>query len=239
MYSQATNLKEISTLTALKFKSYGDIRRENDDIIVLTAFGTNRREVTDNIKRIAGECELYAPDIPVYGNTLFNTDYYRAHIKDLEFVRNRLNDDYSKKVFDCIVNFKLTGDITYLFDCECDKSEPFENILKLNKDEIFMDLGAYRADTVLEFLKYAGGCKKIYAVEPDGKTFVKLKQKLDCKSDSGDIICINAAAGACEGSSGFEAGKRQKLASVRQGTTGAGCDRRRYFRRTVCNIHKI
>ena len=189
-----------------KIKSYGDIRRENDDIIVLTAFGTNRREVTDNIKRIAGECELYAPDIPVYGNTLFNTDYYRAHIKDLEFVRNRLNDDYSKKVFDCIVNFKLTGDITYLFDCECDKSEPFENILKLNKDEIFMDLGAYRADTVLEFLKYAGGCKKIYAVEPDGKTFVTLKQKRDCKSDSGDIFCINAAAGACEGSSGFEAG---------------------------------
>ena len=189
-----------------KIKSYGDVRRENGDIIVLTAFGTNRPEVMDNIKKIAGECELYAPDIPVYGNTLFNTEYFQAHIKDLKFIKSRLSDEFSKNVFDSIVNFKLSGDIAYLIGCECDKSEPFENILKLKKDEIFVDLGAYRADTVLEFLKYAKGFKKIYAVEPDRKTFAKLKQQLSCKSDAGDIVCINAAAGAFESSGRLKAG---------------------------------
>lgn len=188
-----------------KIKSYGDVRREYGDIIVLTAFGSNRRNVIDNIIRIAGECELYAPDIPVYGNTLFNNDYFHANIKDLEFVRSLLSDEYSKNVFDSIVNYKLSGNIGYLIGCECDKSEPFKNILKLKKDEIFVDIGAYRADTVLEFLKYAKSFKKIYAVEPDRKTFAKLKQQLSCKSDAGDIVCINAAAGAFESSGRLEA----------------------------------
>ena len=160
----------------------------------------------DNIRKIAGECDLYAPDIPVYGNTLFNDDYFNAHTKDLEFVRSRLSDEYSKHVFDSIVNFKLSGDIRHLIGCECNKSEPFENILKLKKDEVFVDLGAYRADTVLEFIKYAKDFKKIYAIEPDRKTFAKLKQQLDCKSDAGDIVCINAAAGALESSGKLEAG---------------------------------
>lgn len=190
-----------------KIKSYGDVRREyGGDIIVLTAFGSNRRNVMDNIRKIAGECDLYAPDIPVYGNTLFNDDYFNAHTKDLEFVRSRLSDEYSKHVFDSIVNFKLSGDIRHLIGCECNKSEPFENILKLKKDEVFADLGAYRADTVLEFIKYAKDFKKIYAIEPDRKTFAKLKQQLDCKSDAGDIVCINAAAGALESSGKLEAG---------------------------------
>lgn len=190
-----------------KIKSYGDVRREyGGDIIVLTAFGSNRRNVMDNIRKIAGECDLYAPDIPVYGNTLFNDDYFNAHTKDLEFVRSRLSDEYSKHVFDSIVNFKLSGDIRHLIGCECNKSEPFENILKLKKDEVFVDLGAYRADTVLEFIKYAKNFKKIYAIEPDRKTFAKLKQQLDCKSDAGDIVCINAAAGALESSGKLEAG---------------------------------
>lgn len=190
-----------------KIKSYGDVRREyGGDIIVLTAFGSNRRNVMDNIRKIAGECDLYAPDIPVYGNTLFNDDYFNAHTKDLEFVRSRLSDEYSKHVFDSIVNFKLSGDIRHLIGCECNKSEPFENILKLKKDEVFVDLGAYRADTVLEFIKYAKDFKKIYAIEPDRKTFAKLKQQLDCKSDAGDIVCINAAAGALESSGKLEAG---------------------------------
>lgn len=190
-----------------KIKSYGDVRREyGGDIIVLTAFGSNRRNVMDNIRKIAGECDLYAPDIPVYGNTLFNDNYFNEHTKDLEFVRSRLSDEYSKHVFDSIVNFKLSGDIRHLIGCECNKSEPFENILKLKKDEVFVDLGAYRADTVLEFIRYAKNFKKIYAIEPDRKTFAKLKQQLDCKSDAGDIVCINAAAGALESSGKLEAG---------------------------------
>ena len=194
-----------------KIKSYAQVRREFGDIIVLTAFGTCRAEVINNIKRISGECELYAPDLPVYGDGIFDSAYFTKHRSELEFVRSKLCDAKSRHVFDCIVNYKLSGDIGQLFECESERSEAFENILKLGRDEIFVDLGAYRGDTVLEFLKYAGGYKRIFAVEPDKKSYSKLIQNI-----SGDnIFCLNAAIGSKTGVTDFEmnGGRNSHLSS--------------------------
>ena len=46
--------------------------------------------------------------------------------------------------------------------------------MNLGENESFLDLGAYRGDTVEEFLKYAKSYDKIAAVEPDKRTFNKL-----------------------------------------------------------------
>lgn len=175
-----------------KIQSYNEVCSKNKDIIVLTAFGTNRRDVIDNIKNIAAECELYSPDLPVYGGEIFSSDFYDAHIQDFNFVRSKLHDDMSRLVFDNIIKYKLSGNISYLFKCESEKDEAFKNILKLGQDEVFVDLGAYRGDTVNEFLNHVGKYKRIYAVEPDKKTYDKLVRLLSDKK----INCINAAAGA-------------------------------------------
>lgn len=144
------------------------------DMIILVCFGTGLSDVIANIKHIASEQELYAPDVPVYGDVLFNEEYVKENQDNLKWVYNNLADDMSKKVFECAVLYKLTGKIEYLFNCETPPGEVYKNILKLDNNETYFDLGAYRGDTVAEFLSIVEDYNKIFAVEPDKKTYSKL-----------------------------------------------------------------
>ena len=84
----------------LKLSSYGELKEKFGDMIVLLCFGSARPEVLTNIKRIAAEQELYAPDVPVYGRGLFTKKYASEHKKELEYVYNRLEDGLSRKTFE-------------------------------------------------------------------------------------------------------------------------------------------
>ena len=51
----------------------------------------------------------------------------------------------------------------------------FNEYLKLTENESFLDIGAYRGDTVEQFLSFTNGkYSNILAVEPDEKSFKKL-----------------------------------------------------------------
>ena len=171
------------------------------DMIVLVCFGSSLPDVIENIRRIAAEQELYAPDVAVYGDVLFNREYVRENKEQLEWVYNRLADHTSKKVFECAVMYKLTGRIDYLFECETPVAEIYENILKLNNNETYFDLGAYRGDTVAEFLSVVNGYNKIIAVEPDKKTYNKLCAATEKVKN---ISNINACVSDIDGKMSFE-----------------------------------
>lgn len=155
--------------------SYSQANEEFGDFIVLVSFGSSREEVIDNIIRISQEHELYSVDVPVYGDSIFNKSFYEQHKTEIEAVRKSLSDEKSIQVFDNIINFKLTGNINMLLECQTDRDEAYENILKLSDDEIYMDLGAFNGDTVNEFLSHVTSYSRIYAVEPDRKNFRKLR----------------------------------------------------------------
>ena len=53
------------TFRGFPVQSYSAVKQQFGDIIVLVAFGSYLTDVIDNIKRIASENELYAPDVPV------------------------------------------------------------------------------------------------------------------------------------------------------------------------------
>ena len=192
----------------LTLSSLSEVENKFDDMIVLLCFGSSREEVIENVKRISSRHELYAPDVPVYGDTLFTKDFYLKNKSRFDFVYERLEDGVSKKTFCDIINAKISGKTEYLFDCETDKDEPYRTFLKLNDSEIFVDLGAYRGDTVSEFLSRVSDYKAIYAAEPDTKTFLKLENALKglknvnlinaCISDKcgKEPFCMNASRGS-------------------------------------------
>ena len=184
-----------------KVTDYKTAKDNFGDMIVLVCFGSSLPEVIANIKRIAAEQELYAPDVAVYGNILFNEDYVRQNKEQLEWVYNRLADETSKKVFECAVMYKLTGRIDYLFECETPVAEIYENILSFNNNEAYFDLGAYRGDTVEEFLSVVSGYNKIIAVEPDKKTYNKLCAATEKVKN---ISNINACVSDIDGKINFE-----------------------------------
>ena len=156
---------------------------EQDDIIILTAFGSQRTDVIENILGLAQKHKVFAPDVPVYGDNIFNKEFYDSNRDKFEKVFDIFADDFSKKVFENEINFKLSGELKYLTDIFTDKDEAFK-ILNLGRNESYLDLGAYRGDTVEEFLRYTGGhYKNITALEPDRKNYRKLMEYTKSLSD--------------------------------------------------------
>ncbi len=156
-----------------KISSYAELKQKFGDMIVLLCFGSSLPDVIENILKIAAEQELYAPEVPVIGDGLFDFDFLKQHQNELEWVYGRLADDLSRKTFENLIYYKLSGKIDYLLQCEADLNEPYNSFLHLKNDS-FLDLGAYNGDTALEFAERCPNYKEIWAVEPDKKTFKKL-----------------------------------------------------------------
>lgn len=194
---------------------YKTAKEKFGNMIVLVCFGSALPEVLENIRRIASEQELYAPDVPVYGDTLFNHEYVKSHREELEVIYNLLADEISKKVFENAVMYKLSGKIDYLFDCETPISEVYSSVLKLQNDETYFDLGAYRGDTVAEFLSNTNGYNYIVAVEPDKKTYNKL---CIATQNIKNIHNVNACVGDIDGETFFD------MLGSRGSSAGKGSD---------------
>ena len=97
-------------------KSWSEIKEiyGAEKVIVLLSFGSSRPEVLENILRIASEAELYAPDVPAFGDGLFDRAFFEAHRAEIEGAYALLSDEESKRIFENVLRFKLTGDIQFL-----------------------------------------------------------------------------------------------------------------------------
>ncbi len=167
-----------------KVTDYETCKKAFPDMLVLMCFGSARDDVIQNVRKIAEENEILAPDVPVYGDNVFSTDFFEEHKKELIKVRQRLSDEQSLITFDKLVEFKLTGKINNLFSCEYDNAGIFD----ISENAVYVDLGAYNGDTVLDFIKEYG-YSKIIAVEPDRRNFRKLTENT---RDVNNIILYNA-----------------------------------------------
>lgn len=154
-------------------KSVSQLENEIGDFVIALAFASPLTQVIENIKNLSMRHKVIMPSVPVYESEIFNKDFLKSHIDQIEKAYSLLADEQSKKVFENIVRFQITGDLNYCFNCESDKDEAYK-ILNFNDNESFLDLGAYRGDTIDEFLHYVNGYEKIVAVEPDLRTYKKL-----------------------------------------------------------------
>lgn len=149
-----------------------------DDFIILTCFGSFLPEVTEHIYAVARQHELYAPCVPVTGGGLFDSAYAREHSDELKKVYKMLADEQSKRVFENVIKYKLSGKIDLLREVETPADEKFY-LLNIGTEEIYVDLGAYNGDTVVEFLNETSmQFGKIYAMEPDVKNYRRMKRSL-------------------------------------------------------------
>ena len=160
-----------------KVETYEALKARFPDMIVLLCFGTSLPDVLSNIDRIANECEVYAPDVPVYGGVLFDSSFYAAHREELSSVRACLEDELSRKTFDSVIDYKLTGSYISLRPCETPYEE-IAQILALPAPARYIDLGAYTGDTISLYTKIFPQIREILAVEPDGRNFRKLTESV-------------------------------------------------------------
>lgn len=147
--------------------------REN--MIVLLSFASSLPDVLTNIYRIAEECELYAPDVPVCGETLFNYELYKDNEDKIRRTELLLADAKSVEVFSDIINYKLSGSVGWLSGNYTDFSEVY-SLLGAENFERIADLGAYNGDTLREITPFAPNLKEAIAFEPDRRNHKKLSE---------------------------------------------------------------
>ena len=65
-------------------RGYSDVVAEfGEGIVILLAFGTTRAEVVGFIRSLDARHELYIPEVPLYGGTLFDAEYAENHRSQL------------------------------------------------------------------------------------------------------------------------------------------------------------
>lgn len=159
--------------------SYSAAKEKYGKFIVLLSFASSLSDVIKLIRNVAEENELYAPDVPVAGEELFDLEYYESHKKDFDTAKKLFEDELSKQIFDDVISYKLTGDIKYLFYHTQTPDEVYRGLLDCQRYKSCGDMGAYNGDSVREFMKYFPNIEKIISFEPDTKNFSKLKKYID------------------------------------------------------------
>ncbi len=199
-----------------KVKRLSEVEEEYEDFVVILAFAAGYRELVDKIHDIASKHTLYVPDVPVVGSGLFTYDYCVEHESELQAVYDMLADDFSRKVYANIINFKISGNIKYLDEVTTPKVDIYKEIIRPNLNEVYVDLGAYNGDTIEEFLTVTRGKYiSIYAMEPDRKNFKKL-----CRNTENllHVYAYNSVAWSCETQIPFstKAGRQSSVVTTGQ-----------------------
>ena len=175
-------------------KKRSELELELGDFVAVIAFASSRPEVLELFDHLDRTHTTYAPDVPVAGGELFDVDFVQTHCEELEQAYALLADDRSREVFAATVNFKLSGKLHWLRDYTDSRETAFARYLKPQEKEHFVDLGAYNGDTIRELLSYTNGTyASITALEPDRKTFKKLKKYVE-QAELDRIQLVNAGA---------------------------------------------
>lgn len=162
------------------------------NFIILLAFAAGYQELITKIDELEKKHCLLMPDTAVIGGEPFLKEHLRERFEDIQKVYSMLEDDISRQAFKSILKYKITGELKYLRECTTDTDEAFENILRLNGNETYVDLGAFNGDTVLDFAERTSySYNEIYALEPNKRNYKKLLKNTD---NLDNIHTYNAAA---------------------------------------------
>ena len=157
-------------------RRYSELLSVKEKVIVLIAFASQLPEMLKRFYELEQVHETYAPHVPVFsGDDPVTPDWINQYETELQTVYDRLADEVSRETFASVLNYKLSGKISYLRQCTTRREDDLHEIFSFGEAETYVDAGAYDGDTIEEFLKLTGNkFKKIYALEPDPKNFKKL-----------------------------------------------------------------
>ncbi len=172
-----------------KVKTYAQLCKELGDFVIVPAFASRLPDIIERMDRFDAEKEVRFPELPVIGCEPMDMEYITANMESIEKVYDMLHDDFSKKVFADLINFRISGKLCYLRNIMTDRREIF-TAMGVTGEEVFADLGAYDGDTLLVFCEIAGGFKHAVAVEPDRRNFRKLSKYAEGREN---ITLVNKA----------------------------------------------
>lgn len=119
--------------------------------------------------------------------------FFRVNKNRIENIKSKLADERSRFIYDSLIKYRSTHKRKYLKGI-VDRHQYFDSdIIRLSNNEIFVDCGAYKGDTVKGFLnniKRIGAFQEIIALEPDPYNFSQLQNYVR-KLKNNRIKCYN------------------------------------------------
>lgn len=104
--------------------------------------------------------------------------FVKDHMDLLQMTYDALDDDTSKKNMVAYLNAKITGKNQYVLDAFDKTATYFQNdVLTINKEETYFDLGAYDGTSIKEFINVCPQYNKIIAVEVQPEMAYLLRDK--------------------------------------------------------------
>lgn len=192
------------TFRGFEVKSLSQAENEFDEFSVAVCFASSIPEVMYNILSVAEKHFSIIPVVPVYGKNIFNRMFVSNNADQFEKAYSLMADEESRRVFSLACESMFTGKAELFTSFDSHKDEVFRSFFSLTDSEDYLDCGAYRGDTITEFLSYTDGkYSSITAVEPDLKSFAKLGANTKSLSNT---VLINKCISDREGTVMFNGG---------------------------------
>ncbi|MDO4921041.1 MAG: FkbM family methyltransferase [Phascolarctobacterium sp.] len=187
--------------------------RLGNDLLIVVAFASERPEVLARFARLDAEGQAVAPHLPLFDEReTVSFAWLAKYESELRRVYDKLADDWSRKVFADVLNYKVSGKLQYLFGCATEREEDLRTLLKPGADEIYLDLGAYNGDTLEELGRLTDWRWRLaLAVEPDRRNCLKLRQTAEALVSRGlPVEVYESGIWDCAGALSFsDSGGRQ------------------------------
>ena len=181
------------------------------EFTVCCAFGSQLPEVMAQIDRLSERHEVIFPDLPIAGEEFFSREGLAARRERLEEAAALFADDMSLRVLECLLSFKMTGDLRFLRRAFTDSTAAdFARLIQPRAGDVYADLGAYNGDTAEQFAELCPEYGHICAFEPDKRSFRKCVKRL---MGHDRITAVNACAWSCDRILGFSqsAGRQSQI----------------------------
>lgn len=147
-----------------------------EEAVILVGFGVYQEEVISRIYSLSEKYTVFVPDVPLMGGKILTPEIVDNRNAEITAARGLLSDEKSLRVFDAMLEAKLSGALPAYFAEDTLRNEDMQ-LLKLSNHEHFLDLGAYNGDTINEFILLTGGSyTAIDAFEPDRHNYRKLSE---------------------------------------------------------------
>lgn len=166
---------------SMKVMSFAQAEEKFGSFVAVVAFASSRPEVLELIYSLEKNHTVYVPDVPVVSDIpcppgeIFDSAFYEKNKENIFSARALFEDEKSVYIYENIIQYKLTGKLSYLRAAVSEPSDVWNSLIFPEKYKSYLDLGAFRGDSAQEFIR-RGFSGEITAVEPDRRSFKKLEE---------------------------------------------------------------
>ena len=175
---------------------------ENIVIYIATDVLEYKRQILDKAQPLSNAVILTKGKI--YGGIEYDTDALVKKIAlekdEIVFVRENLCDDKSKRTFENLLEYRTCNNEKLIYEVYENGHKqyfPVGEIIKPEKEGVFIDAGAYNGRTSVLYANWNPNYSKIYFMEPDLTMYAVATEYVRLKGIK-NIVGVNRGAYSCE-----------------------------------------